>query len=83
MSGNTDLITIETYIKQRRQLIKQFFIYGPECECLYIFGYLGGGGGCGGLQLSDWDYIAFQLSSHPYLCTCQIIRKQSDRNVLV
>ena len=24
-------------------------------------------------------YLAFQLSSHPYLCTCEI-RKQSDKN---
>ena len=35
----------------------------------------------GGLQWSDWAYLAFQLSSHPYLCTCQI-RKQSDKKFL-
>ena len=34
-----------------------------------------------GLQWSDWAYLAFQLSSHPYLCTCEI-RKQSDKNFL-
>ena len=46
---------------------------------MYILGYLGGP--WGGLQLSDWAYLAFQLSSHPYLCTCQI-RKQSDKKLL-
>ena len=35
----------------------------------------------GGLQWSDWAYLAFQLSSHPYLRTCQI-RKQSDQKCL-
>ena len=35
----------------------------------------------GGLQWSDWAYLAFQLSSHPYLCTSQI-RKQSDKKFL-
>ena len=35
----------------------------------------------GGLQWSDWSYLAFQLSSHPYLCTCQI-RKESDKKFL-
>ena len=34
-----------------------------------------------GLQWSDWAYLAFQLSSHPNLCACQI-RKQSDKNFL-
>ena len=34
-----------------------------------------------GFQLSDWAYLAFQLSSHPYLCTCEI-RKQSDKKFL-
>ena len=32
-------------------------------------------------QWSDWAYLAFQLSSHPYPCTCQI-RKQSDKKFL-
>ena len=36
----------------------------------------------GGLQWSDGAYLAFQLSSHPYLCTCQI-RKQSDKKFLI
>ena len=30
------------------------------------------------LQWLDWAYLVFQLSSHPYPCTCQI-RKQSDK----
>ena len=34
-----------------------------------------------GLQLSHWAYLAFQLSSHPYICTCEI-RKQSDKTFL-
>ena len=46
---------------------------------MYILGYFGGPEG--GLQLSDWAYLAFQLSSHPYLCTCET-RKQSDKNFL-
>ena len=33
-----------------------------------------------GVQCSDWAYLAFQLSSDPYLCTCQI-RKQSDKKI--
>ena len=45
---------------------------------MYILGYLGGPEG--GLQWSDWAYLAFQLSSHPYICTCQI-RKQSDKEI--
>ena len=36
--------------------------------------------GGGGMQWSDWTYIAFQLSPHPYLCTCKI-RKQYDKNL--
>ena len=34
-----------------------------------------------GLQWSDWAYFALQLSSHPYICACEI-RKQSDKIVL-
>ena len=45
-----------------KQFENQFFIYEPW----------------GGLQWSDWAYLAFQLSSHPYPCACQI-RKQSDQ----
>ena len=46
---------------------------------MYILGYLGVPEG--GLQWSDRVYLAFQLSSHPYLCTCQV-RKQSDKKFL-
>ena len=38
-------------------------------------------GPLGGLQWSDWAYLAFQPPSHPYPCTCQI-RKQSDQKFL-
>ena len=39
------------------------------------------GGPWGDVQRSDWAYIAFQLSSHPYLCTCKIW-KYSDKKFL-
>ena len=42
---------------------------GQYANKLYIFGYLRRPGGGGGIQLSDWAYLALQLSSHPYLCT--------------
>ena len=41
-------------------------------KTMYILGYLGGPKG--GLQLSDWAYLAIQLSSHPYPCTFLAIR---------
>ena len=46
---------------------------------MHIFGYLRGPGR--GLQWSDWAYLALQVSSHPYLCTCEI-RKQDDKYFL-
>ena len=45
---------------------------GQNATKIYILGALGG------LQWSDRAYLALQLSSHPYLCTCEI-RKQSDK----
>ena len=46
----------------------------------YIFwGYFGGPEGVFNDQTKT--YLAFQLSSHPYLCTCEI-RKQSDKTFL-
>ena len=60
-----------------KQFENQFFIYWPKCrKTMYILGNLGGP--WGDLQWSDWACLAFQLSSHPYLCTCQI-RKQSGQ----
>ena len=59
-----------------KQFENQFFIHKPKCKKNVYFGLFRGPGG--GLQWSDWAYLAFQLSSHPYLCTCQI-RKQSDK----
>ena len=38
-------------------------------------------GALGGLQWSDWAYLALQVYSHQYLCTCEI-RKKSDKNFL-
>ena len=46
---------------------------------MFILGVFWGPGE--GLQRSDWAYLALQLSSHPYLCTCEI-RKQSDKKFL-
>ena len=59
-----------------KQFENQFFIYEPKCKTnMYILGYLGGPEGVFNAKTA---YLAFQLSSHPYLCTCQI-RKQSER----
>ena len=52
---------------------------GQNVKKMYILGVFWGP--WGGLQWSDWAYLAFQLSSHPYLCTC-VIRKQSDKKFL-
>ena len=62
-----------------KQFENHFLIYGPKCKKIYILGVFWGP--WGDLQWSDWAYLAFQLSSHPYLCTCQI-RKQSDKKFL-
>ena len=62
-----------------KQFENQFFIYEPKCKNKLYFGLFRGP--WGGLQWSDWAYLAFQLSSHPYPCTCQI-RKQSDKKFL-
>ena len=71
MSANGDLITVETYA-QGKTIENQLLIYGLKCKQIYIFGYLRGPGG---IQISACR--ALRLSSHPYLCTCEI-RKQSE-----
>ena len=58
----------------------QFFIQEPKCTRNVYFGLFRGP--WGGLQWSDCAYLAFQLSSHPYLCTCQIRKQQSDKKFL-
>ena len=70
MSANAALITMETYVQQGETIWKPVFN-------LLLFR-----GPWRGLQWSDWAYLAFQLSSHPYLCTCQI-RKQSHKKFLI
>ena len=45
---------------------------------VYFGGVLGALRGSSMIRLT---YLAFQLSSHPYLCTCEI-RKQSDKTFL-
>ena len=62
-----------------KQFEGQFFIYEPKCKINVYFGLFRGP--WRGLQWSDWAYLAFQLSSHPYLCTYQI-RKQSEKKFL-
>ena len=37
-----DLITLEIYVEQGKQLIIRFSYYMPQCENINIFGYLGG-----------------------------------------
>ena len=78
MSSNAALITMETNVQQGETIWKPVFHIWTK---MFFFFLLFRGPG-GGLQLSDWAYLAFQLSSHPYLCsTCQI-RKQSDKKFL-
>ena len=79
MSSNAALITMETYVQQGKQFENQFFRYEPNVQINVYFGLFRGP--LGGLQWSDWPYLAFQLSSHPYPCTCQI-RKQSEKKFL-
>ena len=67
MSANGDLTTVETYI-QGKTIENQFLIYGLKCQNLR---------GPGGIHISDSACLALRLSSHPYLCTCEI-RKQSE-----
>ena len=81
MSANADLITVETYVQPGKTIENQFFIYGPKCKQNCIF--LGIWEALGGPSMNRQGraYPAFQLSSHPYLCTCEI-RKQSDKNFI-
>ena len=79
ISANTELITVETYVQQGETIWNHFFIYWPKCTKKCIFWAIWGP--WGDLQWSDWACLAFQLSSHPYLCICQI-RKQSDKKIL-
>ena len=77
MSANAALITLETYVQQGETIWKPgFHTWAKMFKKKSILGYLGGPD-----QWSDWAYLAFQLSSHLYLCTCQI-RKQSYKKFL-
>ena len=69
MSANADLITVETYVRQGKTIENLFFIYGPICKQIVYSWLFEASEGGGGIQLSDWAYLALQLSSHPYLCT--------------
>ena len=41
MSANADLITLEIYVQQGKTINNQFFIHGPKCASLAIWGALG------------------------------------------
>ena len=82
MSPNADLITVETYIymyNKGKQFENQFFIYGPKCKINVYFGAILGA--LRGSSMIRLGLSCSQLSSHPYLCTCEI-RKQSDKKFL-
>ena len=80
MSANADLITVETLCTTRGNDLKTSFSFmSQNVNKIYILGLFWGP--WGGLQWSDWAYLAFQLSSHPCLCTCEL-RKQSDKQFL-
>ena len=80
MSSNAALITMETYVQQGETIWKP--VFSDTSQNVQINVYFGlFRGPLGGLQWSDWPYLAFQLSSHPYPCTCQI-RKQSEKKFL-
>ena len=68
-------------ITRGNHLKTHFSFMGQNAKKNVYFGLFGGPWGGWGLQWSDWAYLAFQLSSHPYLCTCEI-RKQSDKKFL-
>ena len=72
MSANSDFITVETYVHTGKQLKTSCSYMGQH---VFIFGYLQGPGGGGG-GFSYRAYFAVHLSSHPYICPCEI-RKQS------
>ena len=80
MSANADLIKVETYVQQGETIWEAVLhIYWPKCKKNVYFGLFGGA--WGDIQWSDWACLAFQLSSYPYLCKCQI-RNQSDTKFL-
>ena len=49
---------------------------------VYFYFWLFHGPWGGGLQWSDWAYLAFQLSSYPYLCTCEYIQIKFKSKIL-
>ena len=71
MSAKADLITVRHMYNKGKQFENHFFIYGPKCKKNVYFGGILG-------ALRGSSMILGELSSHPYLCTCEI-RKQSDK----
>ena len=45
MSENADFITVETYTQQEKTITTSFSYIGQHVNKIYMFGYLGGGGG--------------------------------------
>ena len=74
MSANGDLTTVETYI-QGITIENPVLDIWAKMPKIYIYcGYLRSPRG---IHISDSACLALRLSSHPYLCTCEI-RKQSE-----
>ena len=61
ISVNTDIITVETYVQQGKQLKTNFSYMGQNVKKHIYFGLFEGPWGGGGLQLSDWHIL---LSSY-------------------
>ena len=70
------------YIQWKNNYPITVFMYGPQCEKMWIFGYSGGGGGWMALQYNHTVPVLFsQLSSHLYQSTYKIW-KQFDEDIL-
>ena len=78
MSANADLITVETYMHKGKQLKTCFSYIGQNVKKKPYFLAIWAPWfeGSGGIQWSDCASLSLQLSSHPYLCTCEAIWKE-------
>ena len=69
MSANVDLVICTT---RGNNLKTSFSFMSQNVKKMFILGFN---------DQINWAYLAFQLSSHPYLCTCEL-RKQYDKKFL-
>ena len=71
MSANAGLNTVEIYMYNKGKQLKTSFSYMGHLRV------------CGPLQWSDWADLAFRLSFHPYLCTCEtrLLGRPQNANV--